>query len=913
MNVALKVFWKNPLSVNPQHENPMILRVPFGAMIPFHLTSGGGNIYSVNGYTGPVIHLSYADVAAESAANAQTQYSLINQALNTKVDGSEINTELAQYSKTSAMQAADAVVLQQAYAYSNDASIEIASFYDHALEQKADLVGGVIPTSQLPAIAITQFLGDVADEAAMLALQGQSGDWCIRSDTGSTYVVTVTSTSGSLSDWVALPQVASGGVSSINGQSGTVVLGYADVNADAAGTAAGIQTTLQNQINTKVDALTLSQSLALKADKSITVGAGNGLVGGGDLSANRMLGLADTGVVAGTYGDANQAGHFLVGTDGRIISATNVPLAPDWAAIGSTPTTLNGYGIIDAVNTDTVVTTATANKLLKLDTNARLPADISGNAASSNQLATARTISLSGALTGSSTFDGTANISIMGTLADSGVSAGAYPKVTVNAKGLVTAGASLSSSDIPGLDWSKISTGKPTTLSGYGIVDAVNISDMVATATANKLLKLDASAKLPADLTGNAATATKLATARSIALSGALTGSSSFDGSANLSIAATLADSGVSAGSYPKVTVNAKGLVTAASSLTATDIPSLDWTKIGSGKPTTLSGYGISDAQAASAALSSIAGLTTAADQMIYTTAANTYAVLGTTLFGRSLLSGVTAAAARSTLGLGTAAVANIGTGSGMLMNVGSFGLGGLTVDFMATAGSGGFNTPIGKNQFLRYSAATENNPSPLIGNSGTGLHIARAADGNNDVQFAFDTTGRIGLRANTSGTWSAWNSVYSSNNPIAYNTTTATAANVVVTSTGELQRSTSSEKYKYAIEPMDLWRAEALVYGAQAINYKSACASDSQDHSFYGFSAEQIAGIDPRFVFWKTHDYVLVGEGDEAHMEAVELPTAEVESVFYDRMVAPLFLCVQSLNQKIAQLEQRVAELEKP
>jgi hypothetical protein len=62
------------------------------------------------------------------------------------------------------------------------------------------------------------------------------------------------------------------------------------------------------------------------------------------------------------------------------------------------------------------------------------------------------------------------------TLANSGVTAGTYPKVTVNAKGIITAGASLSASDIPNLDWSKITTGKPTTLAGYGITDALSIN-----------------------------------------------------------------------------------------------------------------------------------------------------------------------------------------------------------------------------------------------------------------------------------------------------------------------------------------------------------------------------------------------------------------------------------------------------
>jgi hypothetical protein len=57
-------------------------------------------------------------------------------------------------------------------------------------------------------------------------------------------------------------------------------------------------------------------------------------------------------------------------------------------------------------------------------------------------------------------------------LGTSGVVAGTYTKVMVDAYGRVTSGANLSSTDIPNLDWSKITTGKPTTLAGYGITDA---------------------------------------------------------------------------------------------------------------------------------------------------------------------------------------------------------------------------------------------------------------------------------------------------------------------------------------------------------------------------------------------------------------------------------------------------------
>lgn len=77
--------------------------------------------------------------------------------------------------------------------------------------------------------------------------------------------------------------------------------------------------------------------------------------------------------------------------------------------------------------------------------------------------------------------------------------------------------------------------------------------------------------------TGSAA---KLTTARAISITGDATWSTSFDGSGNVTGALTLANSGVTAGTYPKVTVDAKGRVTSGSSLSATDIPTLTAAKI---------------------------------------------------------------------------------------------------------------------------------------------------------------------------------------------------------------------------------------------------------------------------------------------------------------------------------------------
>ena len=75
-------------------------------------------------------------------------------------------------------------------------------------------------------------------------------------------------------------------------------------------------------------------------------------------------------------------------------------------------------------------------------------------------------------------------------------------------------------------------------------------------------------------VSGNAGTATKLATARDIIISGDADGSASFDGSANANIAITLDTVNANVGTYTKLTVNGKGLVTAAADANLNDIGS---------------------------------------------------------------------------------------------------------------------------------------------------------------------------------------------------------------------------------------------------------------------------------------------------------------------------------------------------
>lgn len=151
-------------------------------------------------------------------------------ALETTV-GAQAKADAAQGAATAAA-ASDATTKVATHAAAVDPHGDRA-FATAGLATKADLVGGVVPTAQIPAIAITEFLGNTANQAAMLALSGQKGDWTIRTDTGSAWIITGNNPAV-LADWTALPS-AGAPVTSVNGQTGVVVLAKADVglgNAD---------------------------------------------------------------------------------------------------------------------------------------------------------------------------------------------------------------------------------------------------------------------------------------------------------------------------------------------------------------------------------------------------------------------------------------------------------------------------------------------------------------------------------------------------------------------------------------------------------------------------------------------------------------------------------------------------------
>lgn len=77
------------------------------------------------------------------------------------------------------------------------------------------------------------------------------------------------------------------------------------------------------------------------------------------------------------------------------------------------------------------------------------------------------------------------------------------------------------------------------------------------------------------------AQADKWTTARNLTLAGAVvTNTQSIDGSADVTFNLVLVDSGVTAGEYPVVTVNSKGIITDSRALTADDIPDITLSQI---------------------------------------------------------------------------------------------------------------------------------------------------------------------------------------------------------------------------------------------------------------------------------------------------------------------------------------------
>lgn len=154
------------------------------------------------------------------------------------------------------------------------------------LGTKADLVSGFVPSSQLPAVAITDVYV-VASQSEMLGLTAQTGDVVVRTDILRNYVHN-SGTEGTLADWTELLVPTGSPVVSVNSMTGAIILGYADVGAAAA-----------SHTHAQTDITGLTASLAAKADTTYVdsqdTAIRNRVVIGTDITASRDLVSADAG------------------------------------------------------------------------------------------------------------------------------------------------------------------------------------------------------------------------------------------------------------------------------------------------------------------------------------------------------------------------------------------------------------------------------------------------------------------------------------------------------------------------------------------------------------------------------------------------------------------------------------------
>lgn len=230
---------------------------------------------------------------------------------------------------------------------------------------------------------------------------------------------------------------------------------------------------LSNVDNTADSVKSVSSATKLTTARNITIGSAKKSFNG---TSDISFSLSDIGASASGHTHNYASKVTLAGTNYSCVSnVITITKANLQTAIGST-----GLGLM---------TEAERSKLNSIKVASGGTIDFSG-------------VTASGALTATIGDDKT--VAITHNVSD--VKAGTYKSVTVDTYGHVTAGTN------------------PTTLSGYGITDALNSSTKYA---------------LSDSVGGNALKANQLSMARTLTFSGDVSGSGSFDGSKNLNIGLT--------------------------------------------------------------------------------------------------------------------------------------------------------------------------------------------------------------------------------------------------------------------------------------------------------------------------------------------------------------------------------------
>ena len=395
----------------------------------------------------------------------------------------------------------------------------------------------------------------------------------------------------------------------------------------------------------------------------LTQGTGVTLSNGGVLENGVTVSITDTLASAGSIGSATDGAVLGYNKQGQITSVSSVTITPAFSNVTHTPTTLAGYGITDKLTQGTGVTlsnggvlengvtvsitdtitagsigSATDSAIISYNAQGQITAVSSAAITPAFSNITGKPTTLAGYGIGDALTQGTGITLSNGGLLESGVAvsitdtlgaAGAVggqtsiPVLGYNAQGQITSvsTASISSS------WTAV-TDKPTSLAGYGITAGTGLVEddtsgivfnlknqithgTVGSATAIPVISYNDQGQITSVSTAAISTDFSSLTNRPTTLGGygivndqisegtgiTVSNGGTLDGGVTISLKDQITAGSVGgATSVPILQYNAQGQLTAVSSATISSSSiTPDFSNI-LGKPTTLAGYGITDA-----------------------------------------------------------------------------------------------------------------------------------------------------------------------------------------------------------------------------------------------------------------------------------------------------------------------------
>lgn len=255
-------------------------------------------------------------------------------------------------------------------------------------------VGGKIPVSQLPAVAITDTFV-VASQSEMLALDAQVGDVAVRSDLRKSFILRVDGAS-TIGNWQEL-LTPNDAVTSVNGQTGAVTVTSVSGNAGTATRLAAARTIngvgFDGSSNITINAVDSTARIAVTEKGAVNGVATLDSTGKIPVAQVPAVALVDIFVVANQtemLALNAQVGDVAVRTDLKktfILRVDGATVLANWQEL-LTPT-----DAVSSVNGQTGAVTISS---------------VTGNAGTATKLATPRTIN-------GVSFDGSANITINAT------------------------------------------------------------------------------------------------------------------------------------------------------------------------------------------------------------------------------------------------------------------------------------------------------------------------------------------------------------------------------------------------------------------------------------------------------------------------------------------------------------------